>query len=61
MTFALFLMLRSLQEELRPLTLVHVEACFPTEPAQVNTHLFLLNIHSPSEINVPVPLCSETP
>ena len=38
-----------------------VEACFPAEPVQANTHLSLLNIHSPSKINVLASLCSRMP
>ena len=55
MTFALFLMQRSLQEGLRP---HYVEVCSPAEPVQANTCLSLLNIHSPTEIKVPASLCS---
>ena len=34
-----------------------MEACFPAEPVQENTHLSLLNIHSAPEIKVPASVC----
>ena len=57
-TLASFLVLRSpLLEELRPYYHnLYVEECVPTEPVQASTHLSLLNIHPPSEINVPASL-----
>lgn len=45
----------------RRLGLIDTEACVPTEPEQANTHPSLLNIHLPSEIDVPAFLCSQTP